>query len=71
MCYFSGESLRKLKEKIESNSDEVIFVVTRLVCPGCEQQFEDWLGRMSEAALKLSGFLDCEAILPLAERQDT
>ena len=61
MCAgFSGGSLRKLKEKIELISDEVIFVVTRLVRPGCEQQLEDRLGRMSEAELKLSGFLGRE-----------
>ena len=56
----SGGSPCKLKENIESISGEVIFVVTRLVRPGCEQQFKNWLGRMAEAELKLSGFLGRE-----------
>ena len=56
----SGGSPCKLKENIESISGEVIFVVTRLVRPGFEQQFKNWLGRMAEAELKLSGFLGRE-----------
>ena len=60
-----------MKGETESNADEVIFVVTRLVRPGCEQKFEDWLGRISEAESKVSGCLSREDIPPLADGQET
>ena len=60
-----------MKEETEPSADEVIFVVTRLVRPGCEQKFEDWLGRISEAESKVSGCLSREDIPPLADGQET
>jgi antibiotic biosynthesis monooxygenase (ABM) superfamily enzyme len=59
------------EQKLDSSSDEVVFVVTRRVRLGCEQQFENWLGRISEAELEVPGFLGREDIPPLAAGQDT
>lgn len=59
------------EKKTHRSIDEVIFVVTRRVRPGCEQQFEDWLGRLSEAEFEVPGFLGREDIPPLATGQDT
>ena len=53
------------------SASQVVVVVTRRVRHGCEQQFEDWLGRVSEVELEAPGFLAREDIPPLATCQDT
>lgn len=59
------------EKKWDLSTEQVVFVVTRRVSPGCEQQFEEWLGRLSEAERKVPGFLGREDIPPLATGQDT
>ena len=59
------------EQKKNSAADAVVFVVTRRIRPGCEQQFQEWVARISETEAKLPGFLGREDIPPLANGQNT
>ena len=54
-----------------SKAEPIVFVVTRRVRPGCEGDFEQWIGRMGEAEMALPGFLGREDIPPQPDGQDT
>lgn len=59
------------EQQTDSADDEVVFVVTRRIRPGCEQKFQQWLDRISKVEATLPGFLGREDIPPLANGQDT